>query len=85
MINKVIEDDTNTYTCTVSNPVGSSSKSVQLKVLVPPSFKDAQQGIVNVVIGHNVTISCAHSGVPTPELDWYKDDDHLDIESHYLT
>ncbi|KAL1455558.1 hypothetical protein WDU94_009646, partial [Cyamophila willieti] len=86
IINRVAEEDTNSYTCIVSNPAGSASKKVQMKVLVPPFFKDTQDETVTVVVNHVVNISCAHSGVPTPEFNWYKDDILLhNVQSQHMT
>lgn len=85
IINRVAEEDTNLYTCTVSNAAGSNSKSVQLTVLVPPFFKDNQPESVTVVVKHAVNISCSHSGVPLPEFNWYKGDSLLDIQEQHIT
>jgi Immunoglobulin I-set domain. len=84
-MNQVTEKDTNAYTCTVSNAAGSTSKTIQMNVLVPPFFKDEQQENVAVVVNHPVNISCSHYGVPTPDFSWYKDDRILRSHSQYIT
>jgi Immunoglobulin I-set domain. len=85
VINNIAEKDTNVYTCTVSNAAGSTSKTIQMNVLVPPFFKDEQQESVAIVVNHPMNISCSHYGVPTPDFSWYKDGSLLRIQSHYIT
>ncbi|XP_021050559.1 hemicentin-2 [Mus pahari] len=63
--------DEGVYTCSATNLAGESKKDVTLKVLVPPNI---EPGPVNKVVLENtsVTLECLASGVPPPDVSWFK-------------
>lgn len=70
IIKSVDFDDEGTYTCDVSNGVGSAqSYSINLKLLAVPYFTEEPE-IVNAAEGETVSFRCAASGVPKPEIKW---------------
>uniref|UniRef100_A0AAV2KYV0 Ig-like domain-containing protein n=1 Tax=Knipowitschia caucasica TaxID=637954 RepID=A0AAV2KYV0_KNICA len=67
-------EDSGRYTCIVSNTAGEERKDFDLNILVPPSIVD--EGTVQdtkVKEKHNITLSCAATGNPVPEVRWQKD------------
>ncbi|GAB1286208.1 Hemicentin-2 [Apodemus speciosus] len=63
--------DEGVYTCSATNLAGESKKDVTLKVLVPPNI---EPGPVNKAVLENasVTLECLASGVPPPDVSWFK-------------
>ncbi|XP_039085354.1 hemicentin-2 [Hyaena hyaena] len=70
-IEKVDLRDEGVYTCTATNVAGESKKDVVLKVLVPPNI---EPGLLNKAVLENasVTLECLASGVPPPDISWFK-------------
>ncbi|XP_029776920.1 hemicentin-2, partial [Suricata suricatta] len=70
-IEKVDLRDEGVYTCAATNLVGESKKEVVLKVLVPPNI---EPGPLNKAVLENasVTLECLASGVPPPDISWFK-------------
>ncbi|XP_052503745.1 LOW QUALITY PROTEIN: hemicentin-2 [Budorcas taxicolor] len=70
-IEKVDLKDEGTYTCVASNLAGESRREVTLRVLVPPNI---EPGLVNKAVLENasVTLECLASGVPSPDISWFK-------------
>ncbi|KAI4577648.1 hypothetical protein MJT46_003483 [Ovis ammon polii x Ovis aries] len=70
-IEKVDLKDEGTYTCVATNLAGESRREVTLRVLVPPSI---EPGLVNKAVLENasVTLECLASGVPFPDISWFK-------------
>ncbi|XP_073909095.1 hemicentin-2 isoform X2 [Castor canadensis] len=70
-IEKVDLRDEGVYTCAATNLAGESKRDVALKVLVPPNI---EPGPVNKAVLENasVTLECLASGVPTPDVSWFK-------------
>ncbi|XP_010226739.1 PREDICTED: hemicentin-2-like, partial [Tinamus guttatus] len=68
--------DEEVYSCVAVNSVGEDKQDVVLKVLVPPSI---EPGEVNVTVLENTTASlrCLASGVPPPDIAWYKGPEQL--------
>ncbi|XP_040926337.1 hemicentin-1 isoform X2 [Betta splendens] len=66
--------DSGEYSCTAANDAGSTEKKYQLKVNVPPEFRDSEtQGNVSVVLSRATNLVCDVTGSPTPVITWYKD------------
>uniref|UniRef100_A0A8C6W1G7 Hemicentin 2 n=1 Tax=Nannospalax galili TaxID=1026970 RepID=A0A8C6W1G7_NANGA len=63
--------DEGIYTCVATNLAGESNRDVALKVLVPPNI---EPGPVNKAVLENasVTLECLASGVPPPDVSWFK-------------
>ncbi|XP_057580791.1 hemicentin-2 [Hippopotamus amphibius kiboko] len=70
-IEKVDLRDEGIYTCAATNLAGESRRDVALKVLVPPNI---EPGPVNKAVLENasVTLECLASGVPPPDISWFK-------------
>ncbi|EMP34679.1 Hemicentin-2 [Chelonia mydas] len=70
-IEKVDVVDEGVYSCVATNPAGEGRRDVRLKVLVPPNI---EPGEVNQTVPENFPASfeCLASGMPTPNVSWYK-------------
>ncbi|XP_061594740.1 hemicentin-1 [Cololabis saira] len=66
--------DNGEYVCTAANDAGSAEKKYQLKVNVPPDFRDGETpGNRSVVLSQPISLMCDVTGTPTPVITWYKD------------
>ncbi|XP_016146102.1 hemicentin-1-like [Sinocyclocheilus grahami] len=66
--------DNGEYTCMAVNDAGTTEKKYQLKVNVPPDFRD--NGLlsnVSVVMNQPTNLVCDVTGTPVPVITWYKD------------
>uniref|UniRef100_A0A8C0MUA0 Hemicentin 2 n=1 Tax=Canis lupus familiaris TaxID=9615 RepID=A0A8C0MUA0_CANLF len=70
-IEKVDLRDEGIYTCAATSLAGESKRDVTLKVLVPPNI---EPGPLNKAVLENasVTLECLASGVPPPDISWFK-------------
>ncbi|KAF4016760.1 hypothetical protein G4228_008189 [Cervus hanglu yarkandensis] len=70
-IEKVDLKDEGIYTCVATNLAGESRRDVTLRVLVPPNI---EPDLVNKAVLENasVTLECLASGVPPPDISWFK-------------
>ncbi|XP_068771088.1 hemicentin-2 [Struthio camelus] len=68
--------DEGVYSCVAVNPAGEDKQDVMLKVLVPPNIEPSE---LNVTVLENATASlqCLASGVPAPDIAWYKGSEQL--------
>ncbi|XP_046397013.1 hemicentin-1-like isoform X2 [Ischnura elegans] len=60
------------YKCLSNNPVGKSSTSYDLNVLSPPYVYGQENNILEVSEGKSITLTCAITGNPEPNITWYK-------------
>ncbi|XP_070688049.1 hemicentin-1 [Pempheris klunzingeri] len=66
--------DNGEYVCTAANDAGSTERKYQLKVNVPPDFRDSETtGNVSLVLSQSTSLFCDVTGSPTPVITWYKD------------
>ncbi|XP_006907796.1 hemicentin-1 isoform X1 [Pteropus alecto] len=67
--------DSATYTCHVTNVVGSAEKSFHVDVYVPPMIEGDLAVPLNkqVVVTHSLMLECKAAGNPPPVLTWLKD------------
>ncbi|XP_034531212.1 hemicentin-1 [Notolabrus celidotus] len=66
--------DNGEYVCAAVNDAGSTERKYQLKVNVPPDFRDSETpGNVSLVLSHSANLVCDVTGSPTPVITWYKD------------
>ncbi|XP_053523819.1 hemicentin-2 [Artibeus jamaicensis] len=63
--------DEGVYTCAATNPAGESRRDVVLKVLVPPNIEPGPASKA-VLENASVTLECLASGVPPPDISWFK-------------
>ncbi|XP_029988074.1 hemicentin-1 [Sphaeramia orbicularis] len=66
--------DNGEYVCAAVNDAGSTERKYQLKVNVPPDFRDGESpGNFSVVLNQPTHLVCDVIGSPTPVITWYKD------------
>ncbi|XP_031715320.1 hemicentin-1 isoform X1 [Anarrhichthys ocellatus] len=66
--------DNGEYVCAAVNDAGSTERKYQLKVNVPPFFRDEETpGNVSLVLSQSTSLVCDVIGSPTPVVTWYKD------------
>ncbi|XP_042370765.1 hemicentin-1 [Plectropomus leopardus] len=66
--------DNGEYVCAAVNDAGSTERKYQLKVNVPPVFRDRDTpGNVSLVLSQSTSLLCDVIGSPTPVITWYKD------------
>ncbi|CAI5454961.1 unnamed protein product [Caenorhabditis angaria] len=61
------------YSCTATNKAGTATQKTKLNVGVPPKILERPKTQV-VNKGDQVTLWCEASGVPQPNIEWYRDD-----------
>ncbi|KAG8003177.1 Hemicentin-1, partial [Nibea albiflora] len=66
--------DNGEYVCAAVNDAGSTERKYQLKVNVPPNFRDSETPEnVSLVLSQSTSLVCDVVGSPTPVITWYKD------------
>ncbi|KAE8293961.1 Hemicentin-1 Fibulin-6 [Larimichthys crocea] len=66
--------DNGEYVCAAINDAGSTERKYQLKVNVPPNFRDSETPEnVSLVLSQSTSLVCDVVGSPTPVITWYKD------------
>nr|XP_032653549.1 hemicentin-2 isoform X2 [Chelonoidis abingdonii] len=82
------QEDAGRYTCIVTNELGEAVKSYEVRVLVPPWIaKDHALGEfamkeVKTKVNGTLTLECESWAVPKPTIQWYKDGQLLESDSH---
>lgn len=71
VVDKITRDHIGNYTCSVRNPAGADSYTVQLFVDVKPSWIQEPQD-TSASTSSNVVIHCNAFGYPTPRIEWSK-------------
>uniref|UniRef100_A0A4W3JWV4 Hemicentin 1 n=1 Tax=Callorhinchus milii TaxID=7868 RepID=A0A4W3JWV4_CALMI len=71
-INNADLGDTARYTCVASNIAGTMTREFTLAVNVPPMIEESPQAVA-VHINQPAVLTCAVSGLPSPQVTWRKD------------
>uniref|UniRef100_A0A8D2KTM3 Hemicentin 1 n=1 Tax=Varanus komodoensis TaxID=61221 RepID=A0A8D2KTM3_VARKO len=84
VIDSAMPHNNGEYVCVAVNEAGSTERTYDLKVHVPPEIRD-QDKVTNasVTINQPISLSCEVSGNPFPIVTWYKDDVQV-VESSTL-
>ncbi|XP_070817740.1 hemicentin-1 [Chaetodon trifascialis] len=65
--------DNGEYVCAAANDAGTTERKYQLKVNVPPDFRDSvTPENVSLVLSQSTSLVCDVTGSPTPVITWYK-------------
>ncbi|KAL1417827.1 hypothetical protein MTO96_006084 [Rhipicephalus appendiculatus] len=70
MLNATREEDAGLYSCTAFNDAGVATREISLTVLVPPTIRDNNGGLVEVVAGRPALLECIADGFPRPRISW---------------
>ncbi|KAH6920466.1 hypothetical protein HPB50_028546 [Hyalomma asiaticum] len=65
-------DELREITCMASNAAGSDAKRPTLQHVDPPKITGREGAVVTVAKGSSLTLSCAASGTPQPQVRWSK-------------
>ncbi|KAK3087955.1 hypothetical protein FSP39_012784 [Pinctada imbricata] len=68
------------YTCIASNSVGSISKVIKVSLQVPPDITMVLGNTV-VYLNHDTELTCVTSGIPAPDVTWYRNGEPLTSSS----
>ncbi|XP_063632810.1 peroxidasin [Cydia splendana] len=75
--------DAGEYTCVAENILGKVNASAELKVLVPPSFRDVPKDIT-ASEGDKVEFTCSARGSPKPVISWFMNTMALPTSDNYV-
>lgn len=89
MINKLCISDAGVFTVKAKNAVGEAISSSQLIVLSPPKFvkeltlaskAPSRSEVLTLMEKTQLKLDCQITGVPKPNLTWFKDDQELQFD-----
>ncbi|XP_076859373.1 hemicentin-1 isoform X2 [Brachyhypopomus gauderio] len=79
-ISKVQVEDAGLYTCLASSLAGEDGRSHWVRVQLPPMLIGSSAiRPVSVPLKGHLTLECQTDGDPAPDIQWYKDDDKLQM------
>ncbi|XP_076053538.1 hemicentin-1-like, partial [Oratosquilla oratoria] len=70
VVKSVEVEDEGVFTCSATNPAGTVSRDIPLKVLVAPSVLPDARTEVTVIEGRSVVLDCPVAGDPEPTVEW---------------
>ncbi|XP_019490993.1 PREDICTED: hemicentin-1 [Hipposideros armiger] len=79
-------EDAGRYTCVAVNEAGEASLQYDVRVLLPPVIKGANNDLpeeVTVLVNKSVLMECLSTGSPAPRSSWQKDGQPLLEDGHH--
>jgi hemicentin len=75
--------DTGRYKCVAKNTAGMIEREYNLHVWIPARI-DSSDTISNpeVIVNQTIILHCPASGVPEPDVEWFRDDEPVDEDIH---
>ncbi|XP_047673954.1 hemicentin-1 isoform X2 [Tachysurus fulvidraco] len=73
VIRNAVQKDAGVYGCLASNTAGTDSKTALLSYIESPQVMVAQSRLL-VGLGQTAVMECSVTGIPQPEILWYKGD-----------
>ncbi|XP_063265782.1 hemicentin-2 isoform X3 [Prinia subflava] len=81
-VDQASQGDAGTFTCEVTNALGSHRQDVSLVIHVPPSIEPGPV-LVTATEGAAVILRCNATGVPAPAVSWAKGTEPISLSSRY--
>ncbi|XP_028312888.1 hemicentin-1 [Gouania willdenowi] len=83
-ISKVQIEDAGLYTCLASSLAGEDGRNHWVQVQVPPTlFGSEEIRTLTVPLSGHLTLECLTDSDPPPEIEWYKDEDKLQLGGRF--
>ncbi|XP_046725155.1 basement membrane-specific heparan sulfate proteoglycan core protein isoform X3 [Silurus meridionalis] len=83
VIQSVRQEDSGTYTCTATNPMGTSQVTVRVNVEKLPKANVTPTGPVRVNVGEPIFLECQGAGEPQPSVIWHRLDNPNPVPKEY--
>ncbi|KAM6110387.1 LOW QUALITY PROTEIN: hemicentin-2 [Pterocles gutturalis] len=81
-VEQALQEDAGTFTCEVTNALGSHRRDTSLVVRVPPSI-ELGPVLITATEGVAVTLQCNATGVPPPTVTWAKGTEPISLSPRH--